>query len=175
MLTGKQARFVAEYLIDLNGTQAAMRAGYSPKTAHVQGSRLLTHVEVRAAVQAAETRHQEEAQRQLEADTGEAHLDAVRVLLELGRLATVDLRGYFDGAGNLKAIKDLTPAQGAALAGFEVIKKNAAAGDGIVDTIHKIKIWDKPRALEMLAKHYGLLIERIEHSGGIELVWQDTE
>ena len=52
-LTPKQERFVAEYLIDLNATQAAIRAGYSEKTAYSQGQRLLKNVEVAAAIQKA--------------------------------------------------------------------------------------------------------------------------
>ena len=56
-ITPKQARFVEEYLIDLNATQAAIRAGYSKKTAKQQGQRLLTNVDVQAAVtEAKETR-----------------------------------------------------------------------------------------------------------------------
>jgi len=51
-LRGKQARFVEEYLVDLNGTQAAIRAGYSAKTAQEQSSRLLSNVIVQAAIQA---------------------------------------------------------------------------------------------------------------------------
>ncbi len=54
-LTPKQARFVEEYLIDLNATQAAKRAGYSTHTADVQGPRLLGNVGVAAAIQAAQT------------------------------------------------------------------------------------------------------------------------
>ncbi len=53
-LTPKQARFVEEYLIDLNATQAAIRAGYSKKTAYSQGQRLLKKVEVAAYIQAAQ-------------------------------------------------------------------------------------------------------------------------
>jgi len=49
-MTPKQDRFVAEYLVDLNATQAALRAGYSPRTAPQQGSRLLKNVDVQAAV-----------------------------------------------------------------------------------------------------------------------------
>jgi hypothetical protein len=49
--------------------------------------------------------------------------------------------------------------QGAALAGFEVLIKNAKAGDGITDTIYKFKLWDKVRALEVLAKHFALLTD----------------
>jgi uncharacterized protein (DUF2267 family) len=50
------------------------------------------------------------------------------------------------------------------LAGLEVIIKNARTGDGVTDTIHKIKLWDKTRALEALAKHFGLVRERLEVS-----------
>lgn len=46
VLTPKQQQFVAEYLIDLNATQAAIRAGYSPKTANEQGARLLANASV---------------------------------------------------------------------------------------------------------------------------------
>lgn len=53
MLTPKQTCFVAEYLIDLNATQAAIRAGYSERTARQQGDRLLTNVDIALAVQAA--------------------------------------------------------------------------------------------------------------------------
>lgn len=174
-LTPKQQRFTAEYLIDLNATQAAIRAGYSPATANQQGSRLLAHVGIAAAVKDGKAKQLAEAQTVLETEVGEAHVDAVRVLLELGRLATVDLRGFFDTDGNLKPMKDLTAAQGAALAGFEVIKKNAQAGDGVIDTIHKIKIWDKPKSLDLLAKHFGLLVDRVEHSGGIQIIHELPE
>ncbi|MGE9266402.1 terminase small subunit, partial [Escherichia coli] len=49
-LSEKQRRFVAEYLIDLNGTQAAIRAGYSAKTAQEQSSRLLSNVMIAHAI-----------------------------------------------------------------------------------------------------------------------------
>lgn len=157
-LNDRQTRFVAEYLIDLNASQAAIRAGYSPINANVTGPRLLSDVRIAAAVAAGKTR-------QLQT----ADISAVRVLEELRRLATVDLRSFFDEDGNFKRIQDLTPEQGAALAGFEVVKKNAEAGDGKVDVIHKFKVWDKPRSLEMLAKHFGLLVERMEISGKLSL------
>lgn len=58
-LTPKQARFVQEYLIDLNATQAAVRAGYSERTACEQGSRLLANVKVQEAIYAAKKKRQE--------------------------------------------------------------------------------------------------------------------
>jgi phage terminase small subunit len=53
-LTPKQVRFVEEYLIDLNATAAAKRAGYSKRTAYAQGQRLLKNVEIAAAIQKAQ-------------------------------------------------------------------------------------------------------------------------
>src|SRR5690348_14082739 len=52
-LTPRQAKFVQEYMVDLNATQAAIRAGYSPQTAEQQGARLLKNVKVASTVQAA--------------------------------------------------------------------------------------------------------------------------
>ena len=58
-LTAKQERFVAEYLIDLNATQAAIRAGYAEKSADVEGSRLLVNAKIAAAVAAAQAKRSE--------------------------------------------------------------------------------------------------------------------
>jgi phage terminase small subunit len=87
------------------------------------------------------------------------------VLEELRRLAFTDIRTFFDADGNLKPVQDLDDDQAACLASREVIIKNAKAGDGPTVEIHKIKLWDKMRALELLAKHFGLLTERLEVSG----------
>lgn len=61
-LPPKQERFVSEYLIDLNATHAAIRAGYSEKTATEQASRLLTNVKVQQAVSDAQNRVAEKAE-----------------------------------------------------------------------------------------------------------------
>jgi phage terminase small subunit len=76
-LTARQARFVAEYLIDLNATQAAIRAGYSARSAYSQGERLLRHAEIRKAVAAGKKR---------QADRLE--LTAMRVLEDIHRIGT---------------------------------------------------------------------------------------
>ena len=157
----KHRRFVAEYLIDLNATNAAIRAGYSRKTARAQGSRLLADADIGAAIVAGQTKALDKAE-----------LTASRVLEELRRLAFSDAKALFDEHGNLRPIHDLTPEQSAAIASIEVIKRNLTTGDGATDTIYKIKTWDKTRSLEMLAKHFALLTEKIEHSGGIDLTWQ---
>lgn len=149
-LSPKHARFVAEYLKDLNGTQAAIRAGYSAKSARVQGTRLLADAAIAAAVA------KKTAKRLAKAD-----LTAERVLEEYRRLAFIDVRSYFDEQGNVKPMSQLTADQGAALASLEVVLKNAEAGDGHTDRVHKFKVWDKTRALEALAKHFGLLADQM--------------
>lgn len=78
-MTPKQARFVDEYLIDLNATQAAIRAGYSAKTAEVQGSRLLRDAKVQAAISARQTLRSERTE-----------ITQDRVLEELWAIATAD-------------------------------------------------------------------------------------
>lgn len=158
-MNARQQRFIAEYLKDLNATQAAIRAGYSAQTAHSQGERLLRHVEISQELTKVQSSRLKRAQ-----------ISADRVLAELAALATVDARSFFDHDGNLKPLHTLTPEQGAALAGFEVVKKNLAAGDGKVDTVHKIKLWDKPRALELLAKHLKLLTEHVQIDVSVNLV-----
>lgn len=155
LLTPKQKRFVAEYLVDLNATRAAERAGYSHKTARQQGSRLLINVDIAAAVSAGQAKQ-----------LGKASLTAVRVLDELSRLALVDMRGFWDECGNLKPIHELSPDQGACLAGVEVIRRKNGED---WDDVHKIKLWDKPRSLEILARHFGLVKATVDVPGLQEL------
>lgn len=161
-MTPKQERFVAEYLKDLNATQAAIRAGFSAKTAKQAGCRLLTNVDVASAIQVGKTQ-------QLET----AGLSAARVLEEYRRLAFADIREFFQGDGTLKPMSEWTAEQGAQVASMEVIIKNAEAGDGQTDRVHKFRVWDKTKALTDLAKHFALLTEKVEHSGGIDVGWQD--
>mgnify|MGYP001565889504 CR=1 FL=1 len=163
-LSPRQARFVLEYLLDLNATQAAIRCGYSPKTAASQASRLLTNVKIRAAVAA------NQAKRLASND-----LSADRILEEIRRIAFSDVRVLFDAKHNLRHIKDLSDAESAAIASVEVLIKNAKAGDGVTDTIYKVRQWDKLKALEMAAKRFGLLAEHIEHTGGLTISWQAPE
>jgi len=151
-LTPKQARFVAEYLIDLNATGAARRAGYSAKSAESQGHQNLEHPLIATLVAAA-------TQRALET----AGVSQARLLEELGRVALANVRDYFDPVTHdARHPSALTEAQGAALAGFEVLIKNAKAGDGITDTIHKFKLWDKVRAIELYMRYYQMLVEKVE-------------
>ena len=163
-LTPRQQRFVEEYLVDLNATQAAIRAGYSKKTAYSQGQRLLKHVEVERAV--------EEAKAERAEKTG---LSADRVLRELAALSFSDVRQLYTDKGKLRPVSEWPDEVAAAVAGLETVHRNLTAGDSAVETILKVKRWDKPRALEMLCKHLGLFEEKVAHSGAIEIRWQESE
>lgn len=149
-LTAKQELFIAEYLIDLNATQAAIRAGFSKKSATAIGAEYLRKPHIAAAVAAKKAVQLERAE-----------LSANRVLEEMRRLAFMDVGVLFDSAGNLRPLHTMTPEDRAAIAGVEVIIKNAEAGDGKTDKVHKIKLCDKVRVLEMLGKHYKLLSDTI--------------
>lgn len=163
-LTSKQVQFIAEYLKDLNATQAAIRAGFSKRTARAIGCEYLTKPDIAAAIQAGQIKKLEKAE-----------LTAERVLEEIRRLSFSDLRELFDETGNLRPIHTLTQAQAACIASLEVVKKNLTAGDGQMDTVIKLKVWDKTRSLEMLAKHFALLTEKVEHSGGIKIIHEVGE
>ena len=144
-LTLKQARFVSEYLKDLNATQAALRCGYSEKTARVQGARLLTNVAIAKAVAAGEAI-------QIEANK----ISAGRTLEETRRISYSSATVFFDAHGNFIPVAQWTPEMAAAVSRIEVVKKNVTAGDGHTDTVVKLWFWNKVQALELLFKHLGL-------------------
>jgi phage terminase small subunit len=118
-ITPKQERFVEQYLIDLNATQAAIRAGYSRKTAKQQASRLLTNVDLAAAIAAGKERF-----------AAKAELTAKRVLEELRRIAFCYARQFFTPDGKMKPSSEWSEEQGSQLAGFEAIVGNVSGQDG---------------------------------------------
>lgn len=149
-LTAKQKAFVQEYLIDLNATQAAIRAGYSKKNADKIGPEVLGKTRVQAALQAA----MDERAKKLE-------ITPERVLLEIARLAFSDMRNYSDWGPTGVTLKDsstLTVDQAAAVA--EVSKTETKDGGSL-----RFKLHDKKGNLEMLAKHLGMLSEKHIHTG----------
>lgn len=158
MLNRKQQRFVQEYLVDLNGGKAAERAGYSPNGSDVQAVRLLANAKIAEAVS--------KAQQKVLDKVG---LKAEDVMEVIRRHVHRDIRKLYDEKGNLKPIHELTAEEATMIAGVETIVKNAQAGDGHTDTVLKVKLQDQAKYVEIAAKHFGLLIERIEHSGTVSL------
>lgn len=156
-LTAKQRRFVQEYLQDLNATQAAIRAGYSAKTANKMVGRLLVNVGIQQAIQAAMDRR-----------ATRLELSTDRVLQEIARLAFVDVRRFYEADGRLKALDTLDDDTAAALAGLEVVEEVGREGDGtrvVLGLNKKVKTWNKVAALELAGKHLKLFVERKELTG----------
>lgn len=147
-LTPKQQRFVKEYLIDLNGTQAAIRAGYKPSNAESTACALLKDPKVSQGVADGQAQQLERLDH-----------SANEVLEELFRVGLGNIANLLDAKGELKPIKDMPPAHQAMLSSVEWVMKNATAGDGKIDRVLKIRLWDKVRALETLARHYRLLTD----------------
>jgi phage terminase small subunit len=92
----------------------------------------------------------------------EAAVSAARVIEGLARVAFLDPIAYWREDGTLRPITEVDPEALGALAGFEVVIKNVAGGDGQQATIYRFRLCDKIRALELLGKHFGLFTEQIE-------------
>lgn len=139
--------FVAEYLIDLNATRAAIAAGYSPKTAGQQGSRLLKNVKVVTEI-AAKTK----------ARIASLEITADKVLQELAKLAFFDPRKLFNPDGSPKQITELDDDTAAGLAHLEVQELLEGTGEQkhCYGLVKKIRIADKGINLERLGKYLNL-------------------
>ena len=149
-LTPKQERFVAEYLKDLNGTQSAIRAGYSARTANQQAARLLANVKVSAAIQAAQQRRAERTE-----------ITVDRVLMEYARLAFSDMRQFVEWDSTGVTWKDSTDlADGAAACVSEVSETVSEGGK-----TKRFKLHSKTSALSDVAKHLGMFKDK-ESDGG---------
>lgn len=133
----KHERFAREYVKDSNATQAAIRAGYSKKTAGSQGFDLLKKPEIGARVA-------ELTQRTLQ----QADITAERVMLELARLAFADERKLWDANGKLKAPHELDDDTAAAVSSMEL-------GDN--GQVKRIRTAGKEAALRMLAQKFKLI------------------
>ncbi len=147
-LTDKQEKFCQEYLIDLNGTQAAIRAGYSEKTAQAISTENLTKPLIQNYLASLKKSASERTQ-----------ITSDMVLRELGKVAFIDLRKFYGADGRLLAVSDLPDDAAASLGGietFEEIGFDPEKGVSVkTGDVKKIKIWDKLKALELLGKHLG--------------------
>lgn len=146
-LTVRQQRFVEEYLVDLNATQAAIRAGYSARAARSIASGLMHMPHIQAAVEAAQAAQQMRTQ-----------VTADRVLLELARLALYDPRRFFDADGVPLRICDLDADSAAAVAALDVVEQYSGRGGAreLTGFVKKYKLVDKGPNLERLMKYLGL-------------------
>lgn len=167
-LTPKQARFCEEYLVDLNATQAAIRAGYSVESAGSIGSENLTKPEIRARI---ETAMAERSKR-----TG---INADRVLRELGRIAFVNPKDVLDlqTAEQTAEVKpDTSDDDLAVIAGMKVKyvphKDFDENGDPVIEQAieREVKLCDKLKALELCGRHLGMFKDNPEANVPVTVV-----
>ena len=154
LLTPKQERFVLEYLIDMNAKQAAIRTGYSKKTAEVQGSCLLSNPKVAAAVAKAKNKTADKLE-----------ITRERWLKELACAAFIDIRDLYEDDGSIKLVRDMPENARRAIAGFEVAEIfDRADGDqkSAIGLLKKVRLIQKNNSLELIGKHLGFLGDRAE-------------
>ena len=145
-LTRKQQRFVEEYLIDLNATQAAIRAGYSANTAKEIAYENLTKPHIRARV--------DEALAERSKRTG---INQDRVVRELARIAFVNAPDVIN-MDEATIVADASADDTAAIVAVRVKTIPGEHGDGME---REIRLADKLKALELLGKHLGMFTDRL--------------
>lgn len=161
-MTPKQQRFVDEYLIDLNATQAAIRAGYSVDTARQMGSENLSKPDIADAI--AEKRRKQAEKLDLSAD---------RVLRELSLIGFSNMADYMrvgDDGDPYLDFSNLSRDQAAALAEVTVEDFKEGRGEDARDVRRvKFKLSDKRAALVDLGRHLKLFTDKVEHGGSMSL------
>ena len=162
-LNDMQERFCNEYLVDLNATQAAKRAGYKDSSAYSQGQRLLKHDEVQAKIQELKAKRQERVE--ITQDMVLRELAIIAFSNAADYAAVIEKRAIIDGVpmenpdGSPMMYRTVEPVLTAELTedqkkALAVIKRGR---DGF-----EVRPYDKTRALELLGKHLGMFTDKME-------------
>ena len=163
-------RFPEEYVVDLNATKAAERAGFSKKTAYSQGQRLLKNVEIQKRVQKLQTERSERTQ-----------VSADRVLRELAIIANSDIQDFITidddtGAIRAKGFGEMPALASRALESItenRTVREDAEGEDSIINDKVTFRMHDKIRANELLGKHLGMFKDQpqeVKLSGTINVI-----
>ncbi|GAA0567533.1 terminase small subunit [Halomonas salifodinae] len=163
-LTARQACFRDEYLIDMNATKAALRAGFAKSTAEkkaplwVGKSRESCPANMRHVWDAVNEAIQERSQRtQVAADD---------VINQLVRMGFADIRQLFTPGGQLRSVHDLPDDLAAAIQSIKVVTKTIPGqGDdeAEIEYVHEVKLVDKVKPIELIGKHLKMFVDRVEH------------
>ena len=149
VLSPKRERFCQEYIIDLNGKQAAIRSGYSEVSAEVTASRLLSDVKVKARIA------------QLMAERAKrCEVKQDDVIVELKHLGFSDMRNLAEWNSVLVKLKDSSEISDADAACVESVSQTVSKDGGSLS----IKLHSKTKSLELLARHFGMLHDKIDHT-----------
>lgn len=153
-LTNKQRLFVQEYLIDLNATQAAIRAGYSVESARDIGCENLTKPNI-----------QTELAKAMAERSKRTGVNQDRVVLELAKLAFVKMTDIVDDEGKIK--KTATEDD---LSCIDSIKYKSSDSESGWSVEREVKIGSKLKALELLGKHLGMWNDKIDVNVAVPIV-----
>ena len=153
-LTEKQQRFVDEYLIDLNATQAAIRAGYSVKTANEQGAQNLAKLSIQQAIA-----------EQMADRSRRTGVNQDRIVLELARIAFAKITDIVDSEGKIKST-----ASDDDLACIESVKYKGSESETSSSVEREVKLSSKLKALELLGKHLGMWNDKLDVNVSIPVV-----
>nr|DAX06649.1 MAG TPA: Terminase small subunit [Bacteriophage sp.] len=149
-LTDKQKKFIDEYLVDLNATQAAIRAGYKEKAAYRTGAENLRKPQI-----------QEEIQKRMEERQKRTEITQDMVLQELAAIAFARATDYVSVMGGMVQVKDtdqLSDSQIAAIAGIKETQ------NGI-----EVKLGSKEKTLELLGRHLGMWNDKLDVAGDMDM------
>lgn len=166
-LIPKQKAFVAEYLVDLNATQAAIRAGYSAKRADSSGPRMLGFVGIQAAIQAAMAEREKRTE-----------INADYVLKRLAEIDRMDCLDILNDNGTVKPISQWPKIWRQFISGFDIADIFEGQGDEreLVGLLKKIKWPDKVKNLELLGKHVNVQAfkEKLDITGDVRVEVTDA-
>ncbi|MFW1952197.1 terminase small subunit [Acinetobacter beijerinckii] len=167
-LRGKQQRFVDEYLVDRNATQAAIRAGYSAKTAYSIGEENLRKPEVKKAIELGEAEIAERTK-----------ITQDKVMKELEKIGFSNMLDYItitNGGDPVTDFSALTRDQAAAISEIVVEEYTEGRGDEARNVKRtKFKLSDKRSALVDMGKHLGMFKDHLVHSNDPENPLTDTK
>ena len=154
-LSYKQQRFIDEYMIDFNGTQAAIRAGYSPRTAGVQAYQLVTDARIQAELKSRTAKLSEQAS-----------ITVAEIVERLAAILRATMRDYLRVTAKGELALDFsraTPQQMAAVQHLEIDRAAGEDADGAKK--FRLRLYDKIAAADKLLRHLGAYRDRVEHSG----------
>jgi phage terminase small subunit len=154
-MTKKQKLFVEEYLIDLNATQAAIRAGYSPSSARQIADENMSKHDIKNAI--------EKALAERSKRTG---INADRIVTELAKIAFLNPSNVINFQ-NASVLETADEEDLACISSLKIKRSSSDTGDSVE---REIKIYDKIKALELLGKHMGMFTDKFKVEGVIPIV-----
>jgi phage terminase small subunit len=164
-MTPKQQAFILEYLVDLCGAKAAVRAGYAPKQAKKTAHELMQKPAIQEAIAKAMRNRSQRTE-----------ITQDRVLQEVARIAFLDPRKLLRDDGTPRLMSELDDDTAAALVGLDITEEYGPGAEGGREKIgytKKMKLADKVGALGLAMRHLGMLNDKLQLSGGVQVIVKD--